>query len=441
MFTPPSSPDPRRPLPSASTSSQIPSAFTLKLDVQDDPFLTPTPSSRPPSAQPTLEHEHESPLSPKDDLYTYALSQKKRVGRRIRWTVVLVPLILVFIALSTRYITHPAAFDVLASRASGWSTVKDWTPHKRHAEPAAPATTVDSKPTGSSLSVNPSATATPTSVTGGSTKVPSSPPALPTPFPQAFDLTFSQNFSTVGCQNFMVNMTNTPAFRECRPLSLLIQDSNAFITQSQRNVSELNVIVWGTCNTDLSVEQCSSNMAWFANNIQTVCKQDIAANNALVSDAVAGLQSYNLMREVGCQVDTDTDMYCYVEAAQSTHPSDLYLYQLPLGLALPNTTVPSCTACVQNVMGAFARDPAAAPKLQDTYASAAAIVNNACGSGFVATVNFAANGAPPARCPSVAGGRPSPHCCSVLGSYCCDGRCGSTDGDVPALTLTLDPYP
>ena len=58
--------------------------------------------------------------------------------------------------------------------------------------------------------------------------------------------------------------------------------------QNQRTIATLNVIFWGTCNTDLSAEQCASNMQWFSDNIQSACKQDIAARNALVSDAVAG---------------------------------------------------------------------------------------------------------------------------------------------------------
>ncbi|RPD61430.1 hypothetical protein L227DRAFT_68773 [Lentinus tigrinus ALCF2SS1-6] len=394
MFTPPPSPDPRRVQRNSSTSPAIPSGPALKLDVADDPFLSPSSSrsrSISPDSQPL--QSHETPLSPKEDPYTYAQLQKKRVGRRTRWAVVFLPLALVLIALSTRYLTHPAAFDAFSTRSPSWSSVKDWTPHKRHAAPdpvpaTSAATTVDNaKPTGTDLSLAPSASSVPTQVDSSNTKVPWTAPSLPTPFPQPFDSTLSTNFSTVGCQDFMTNMTQTAPFRECRPFSLLVGDSNAFITQSQRNISELNVIIWGTCNTDLSAEQCSSNMGWFANQIQTACKKDIAAQNALVLDAVAGLNSYSMMREAACQINQETDTYCYVEATQSTHPSDLYLYQLPLGLALPNTTVPSCTSCVQSVMSVFAKEGTTNAELKETYAPASTIVNNACGDQFVATLN------------------------------------------------------
>ena len=85
------------------------------------------------------------------------------------------------------------------------------------------------------------------------------------------------------------------------------------------------------------------------------------------------------MREVACQVDQEKDTYCYVEAAQSTHPSDLYLYQLPLGLPLLNATVPSCDACAQRVKGAFAEGGAGVDALTETYAEVGT-VNRACGA-------------------------------------------------------------
>ncbi|PIL23297.1 hypothetical protein GSI_14607 [Ganoderma sinense ZZ0214-1] len=407
MFTPPPSPDPRRPQPSSRPERLPLQRFTLDSDSCDDPFLSPSPG---PSRRCSLGSQPSPPvcepaLAPEEDPYLYSLPEKKRIGRRIRWTAVLVPLILIFVAFSTRYLTHPAAFHVLSpSHSSSWVTVQDWTPHKRHAAPdplpatSGIATTVhNGKPTGSSLSVAASsaptsASAAPTTVAPANTKVPSSPPVLPTPFPQAFDSSFSTSFQTVACENFMTNMTQTLAFRQCRPFSLLVGDSNAFIT-SQRNISELNVIIWGTCNTDLSAVQCASNMQWFSQNIQPACKQDIAAKNSIVTDAVAGLEAYSVLREAACQVDTQTDTYCYVEAAQSAHTADLYLYQLPLGLPLPNSSVTSCTSCVQSLMSAYAKDAGSVAGFKDTYAPAANMINSACGSTFVSDVASTPSGA------------------------------------------------
>ena len=59
--------------------------------------------------------------------------------------------------------------------------------------------------------------------------VPNGPPILPTPFPQAFDGGVAQNFSTLSCASFFSNMTSAAPFRTCRPFSLLLGTSAAFI--------------------------------------------------------------------------------------------------------------------------------------------------------------------------------------------------------------------
>ena len=108
---------------------------------------------------------------------------------------------------------------------------------------------------------------------------------------------------------------------------------------------------------------------------------------------LTGLDAYSVLREAACQVDAQTDTYCYVEAAQSTHTADLYLYQLPLGLALPNSSVTSCTGCVQSLMGAYAKDAGNVAGFKDTYAPAANMINSACGSAFVSDVASSPSGA------------------------------------------------
>ncbi|KAI0631242.1 hypothetical protein C8Q77DRAFT_1061993 [Trametes polyzona] len=409
MFTPPPSPEPRRVQhPSSASAAENPPKSLHALDVSDDPFLRPHFSRINSSGSGSLSPERPPrevdaiPLSPKEDPYAHIAHEKKRAGRRTKWTVVLVPLVLALIGLSTRYLTHPAVFDVLRPR-TGWKAPVDdaaqgWQAHKRHPEPAdvPSATTLSiSQPAGSSLSLAPSASAVPTATDKGNTQVPAAPPALPTPFPQPFDDSLSTNFTTVACQTFFTNMTLASAFRTCRPFSLLVSDSNAFITQSQRNISLLNTIIWGTCNTVPSAEQCEENMAWFADNIKTQCKGDIDANNPIVQDAVAGLEGYGVMRSAACQINSATNTYCYVDAAQSGHASDLYLYQLAIGLRLPNGTVPSCTPCVQTVMRTLVQGGADLPALQKTYPAAAQVVNGACGAEFVA--NLASTGQNGAR--------------------------------------------
>lgn len=193
--------------------------------------------------------------------------KKRRSARRLKISILVVPIVLIIIALSTRCVSHPAVFDILSAdgTAQGWralaASVLDWQgnmhdPHeKREVEyelelearspqtaggvsfPAQSATRTSS--TGSAMSVmtaSETATSTAPSVaatsSGSSTipTIPSEPPVLPTPFPQPFDSTgITTNFSTDGCRNFFLNMTQAQPFRQCRPFSMLIQHSSAFI--------------------------------------------------------------------------------------------------------------------------------------------------------------------------------------------------------------------
>ena len=64
-------------------------------------------------------------------IFSSALPQQLLLKkRRTRWTVILVPLALVLINLSTHFLTHPVALDVFAARDLSWQIVADWTPHK-----------------------------------------------------------------------------------------------------------------------------------------------------------------------------------------------------------------------------------------------------------------------------------------------------------------------
>lgn len=93
------------------------------------------------------------------------------------------------------------------------------------------------------------------------------------------------------------------------------------------------------------------------------------------------------MRTAGCLPDQVTNSYCYVEAAHSVDPSDLYFYQLPIGIPLPNSTTPSCSSCTKTLMGLYAQALENAPKgtladLRTTYGSAQTVAVAQCGSGY-----------------------------------------------------------
>lgn len=241
MFTPPASPAPPRTLQAA----REPSPTTSDSDGEGSQYLL---VAHPPPQQSSPPSPLDLTLTKARDEYVLSTASKRRTGRRTRWTVLLIPLVLVLITASTRYVSHPALLDIFSRehQPADWetlsSTLTDWRPHKRHASPdPAPqdngSSVIFATPTSaqsSAESSSTSATSTSTSTTGTQTipTIPATAPVLPTPFPQPLDSTFSRNFSTQGCLDFFSNMTQSTSFRSCRPFSLLSVQSNAFIQVS-----------------------------------------------------------------------------------------------------------------------------------------------------------------------------------------------------------------
>ncbi|KAF6744142.1 hypothetical protein DFP72DRAFT_930041 [Ephemerocybe angulata] len=129
-------------------------------------------------------------------------------------------------------------------------------------------------------------TTTPTSNTDTIPPVPSSAPVLPTPFPQPFnDGLITKNFSSVSCMNFFTDMAAAKPFRSCRPFSLLLNSSDDFVA-AQNNLTLLNTLIWGTCNTATPEAECVGNMASYAGNLQVQCAQDLRDGNAMAVSAL-----------------------------------------------------------------------------------------------------------------------------------------------------------
>lgn len=312
--------------------------------------------------------------------------QKRDIGRRTGWTVLLVPLVIILITASTRYLFHPVAFDVFCNPPT-WDTLvskgMNWTPHKRHPlpEPQIPSssTTTSSTPSSSTTVSQPIPT------------IPSSPPTLPTPFPQPFDSDLSRNFSTVSCSNFLSNMTNALDFRSCRPFSLLSSTSATFIN-AQYNYTLMNTLIWGTCNTTPSKDQCVATMSRYVSALRTECSQELAVQNVMVLQTLTALEAYGLMRDTACLDDPTRQTYCFINAVCNPDPTELYYYQLPLGSPLPQTTNSTCSQCTASVLSDYAqalRDPTQAGSLtalKKTYDLAAALTVKSCGSTYATVV-------------------------------------------------------
>ena len=77
-------------------------------------------------------------------------------------------------------------------------------------------------------------------------------------------------------------------------------DENIFIflNQAQTNLTELNSILWGTCNTDASQQQCSSNMASFADQLHSSCANELSANNNQVVQTLQGVLYIQLCEHI-----------------------------------------------------------------------------------------------------------------------------------------------
>jgi hypothetical protein len=206
--------------------------------------------------------------------------------------------------------------------------------------------------------------------------------AVPNPFPQPFDASFSYNFTTAQCFNFFSNFTQTPSFRQCRPLSLLISSSNAFYA-AQSNLTMITAILGGTCDTPIPEQQCIDNMDGFAKDIQSQCAQDLMSKNPLVLEALNGFQSYSMYRKAGCLRNLRANTYCYADALTTASATDLYFFNLGFGITIPRNAIPTCSACVQTLMTLYA-GYAVDPKLliSETYAQGAQIAIKACGSSY-----------------------------------------------------------
>ncbi|KAF9061715.1 hypothetical protein BDP27DRAFT_1369409 [Rhodocollybia butyracea] len=436
MFTPPGSPRAKLDQPNpmdamqheaarALFSTPQPSGSSLNLDEKHSTSASTylSSSSSSPKARPfltpTLNHEFELQLPPSP---TTSSESKRRIGRRIKWTAIAIPLILILVTLGNHCAVellgmagwindqtksegmHGSLFDMTFDEMQSHSHHSH-----RHAQGPAPSASGETqlvrRQTSSSATASPtiSALETPTSAVSGSTSgsstasttipiasqtipsIPTSTPDLPTPFPQPWDSAIAQNFSTTSCYNFFLNMTNMQDFRSCRPFGLLESTSDVF-ADLQTNLTALNDVIWGTCNPPPGIDQCTSTMSSYAAALQSACTTDLAASNLYATSTLQALHAYSLTYSTGCAPDPATNTYCYLRAAHNSNPSDLYFYNLVNGIAVANTTTPTCSACTKSVMSMYVNaldvNGAQLAGLAAVYGGAEALATSTCGSGY-----------------------------------------------------------
>lgn len=228
MFTPPPSPLPAHdtPLPTPTSHQRYMSqAFNLSL---------------PPAAKFPARERREHVLAIHD--------RKRRTGWRTYTIAVMFPLLLVLVTLSSRYFTlsrfvHLVAGIFRESRLSAASAAGARSIvhplHRRQSGLSADLSGIPAPTSSVSGILFPSQSAAsssipPTPTQSVSSTVPTIPssPVLPTPFPQPFDTTLANNFTTTSCEDFFTNMTQSLPFRQCRPFSFLSQTSSVFLQVS-----------------------------------------------------------------------------------------------------------------------------------------------------------------------------------------------------------------
>ena len=100
----------------------------------------------------------------------------------------------------------------------------------------------------------------------------------------------------------------------------------------------------------------------------------------------SGLQAFEILHTGGCLADPNSDTYCYLTAAVNPNPFDLYLYSLPLGIPVPNSTTTTCSACSKSIMSLYADSlrsgGSGTSALKTTFYKALAMCQSGCGADF-----------------------------------------------------------
>jgi len=222
--------------------------------------------------------------------------------------------------------------------------------------------------------------------TGTST---TSKPVSTSPLPRPLDSNLSTNFTTnpdgtIPCPKFLNSFLTDQRFKQCYPLSMLLQGSRSFFNAEKSLVSTTQVLD-ATCHSN--VTGCNSYLSDLAKSLiqPENCGKDYQAGNPLVRNTHVALVSYMPVYNAGCLKDPQTSMYCYANAITNfSNPANVVIYYLPLNQSLPGTTIPTCNSCLQQTMSILQAATANRKQLiTNTYPSAAQQINVMCGPNFV----------------------------------------------------------
>lgn len=291
---------------------------------------------------------------------------------------------------------EPPSRQILAHRQNGDPFGSTATPlaiptSKPDGSPAASSEEIDSTTSiQSTIVVTPtrtgtrSASATLANNTSSSTEIASTSTAASSPLPSPFDTSLGSNFTSQACPNFFNAFLNNATFEDCRPVSLLLQNSNSFFKTS-RSAEFLSLALDASCAASLT--QCSPLMASLASQLieDSSCGQDYRSENPLVMQARAGLIAYEPLYRATCLKSGDTGDYCFTDAITNTsNPANSYPYYTALGTHLAGGSRPTCTKCLQDTMNIFAGYAAMREQpISTTYTQTAQQIALGCGPEFV----------------------------------------------------------
>lgn len=229
----------------------------------------------------------------------------------------------------------------------------------------------------------------------------------PWSLPIPFDVGFNHNITTT-CQNFMNDMLSSTTFKQCSPISMLLQNSNSFF-QASRNLLRITSLLDTSCSAPVSV--CTELLQSYSQNLtrSDACGHDLLHSNPQIESALLGLRAYQTLYTVTClrtsspvvnpnqkdhSLTTDKvissigrpeDSYCFANAiTNTTNPSNSFIYFLPLNVSLVGSAVPTCNSCLQSTMSVFQLATVnRSSVLAHNYHQAASQVNVVCGPEFV----------------------------------------------------------
>ncbi|PFH61684.1 hypothetical protein XA68_16567 [Ophiocordyceps unilateralis] len=207
--------------------------------------------------------------------------------------------------------------------------------------------------------------------------------ALPEPFDNGSPSLFQGAGSDDRCPTFMSKLLSDGTFKNCHALSMLLQTSTALFEAEKQTVSIVRILD-ASCAVDVSA--CADYLAQAAERLRdrAHCRAELDEGQPRVVQAWRGLRAYRTLYAASCLQDRGSGVYCFATSVSNlTDPSDSYLYFMPLGVALPGASTPSCTRCTRDIMDIY-HDAAAnrGDLVADKYADAAQRINVVCGPAF-----------------------------------------------------------